>query len=116
VDGVIAFLDPDVRFDMSKFEGWPEDQVYFGHAGARRFLTDWLGEWEAWEARVEELVQLDDERVFTMTWQRGSGTGSHVPVSLELATVTTVRDGLVVRNEVWSDRAAARAAAGAASA
>jgi ketosteroid isomerase-like protein len=39
------FLDeimaPDYVWDMSTFEGWPEQQLYHGVEGARQFMATW---------------------------------------------------------------------------
>jgi hypothetical protein len=41
VDAVFAVFDPAVEWDTTKYEGWPEDSVYRGHDGVRKFLEDW---------------------------------------------------------------------------
>jgi ketosteroid isomerase-like protein len=109
--GVMKFLDPAIEWDLTNYEGWPEDPVYYGHAGVKRFLNEWLGNWDRYEAGVDEVVQLDDQHVFTVSWQRGYGAGSHVPAEMRLAEIATFRDELLVRFELWSDIEAARAAA-----
>jgi ketosteroid isomerase-like protein len=111
IDALLTVLSPDVEFVLTHFEGWPEDDVYHGHAGVRRFLGDWLAGWERYEAGVDEITEATAARVLTLSWQRGYGAGSHVPVEMRLAHVTTVRDGAIARHELWSDREAARAAA-----
>jgi|SRR5438067_8461801 len=49
------FVTPDFVWDMSKFRGWPEQQLYEGADGARRFLADWLDAWEDWELEIDQL-------------------------------------------------------------
>jgi hypothetical protein len=111
LDGVVARMEPSVAIDLTNFEGWPEDSVYHGHAGFLRWITEWLAGFERYEAGVEEPVEASPGCVLTFSWQRGYGAGSHVPVEMELAQVTTVRGRLIARMEIWSDREAARAAA-----
>ena len=91
---------------MTHFQGWIEDQIYCGHDGARRFMHDWAGTWEDYEVGIKQYVESGD-RVLSLSWQRGAGAGSHVPVELDLAQIATVRGGLIVRFEVWSDCGAA---------
>jgi ketosteroid isomerase-like protein len=109
IDATIASASPDVEIDLTHYEGWPEDGVYYGHAGFRRFITDWLAGWERYEAGLHELVELSPTCVFTRSWQRGHGAGSQVPVEMELAEIATFADGQMVRFELWSDCDAARA-------
>ena len=108
VDGVIAYMAPSLELDMTNFEGWPEDGVYYGHAGFRRFIGEWLAGWERYEAGLDEIVEVAPGRVLTYSRQRGYGVGSHVPVEMEFATITTLAADLIARLELWSDRPAAR--------
>jgi ketosteroid isomerase-like protein len=59
VDGVFALFDPAVEWDTTNYEGWPEDGVYHGHAGVRRFMEDWLASWDRYETGVEECRLKD---------------------------------------------------------
>jgi ketosteroid isomerase-like protein len=107
-EGVIALMSEDVEIDMTNYEGWPEDPVYHGHAGFRRFMDGWLASWEEYEAGLHEIEEVSSGCVFTVSWQRGSGAGSRVPVEMTLAGIAEVRDNRIVRLELWSDRHAAR--------
>jgi ketosteroid isomerase-like protein len=108
VEGVIALMAEDVEIDLTNYEGWPEDAVYYGHAGFRRFMEGWLASWERYEAGLHEIEEMSPVCVFTVSWQRGYGAGSRVPVEMTLAEIATVKDGLLARFELWSDRHAAR--------
>ena len=96
--------DPAVEWDTSNFEGWPEDDVYHGQAGVRRFLEDWRASWEQYEAGVEEYFDIDGGRVLALWWQRGEGHGSRIRVQMDWALICTLKDGLVCRMEAFSDR------------
>jgi ketosteroid isomerase-like protein len=104
VDAVLATCDPAVEWDLTRFEGWPEDDVYYGHEGFRRFLEEWRASWERFEARAEHYVDGEDDRVVVLCWQRGFGAGSQVPVKMDLATTFTLERGLICRIEAYSDR------------
>jgi ketosteroid isomerase-like protein len=104
--------DPAVEWDTSNFEGWPEDDIYHGHTGVRRFLEDWRASWEQYEAGVEEYFDIDGERVLALWWQRGVGRGSHIPVKMDWALICTLKRGLVRRMEAFSDRQEALEAVG----
>jgi ketosteroid isomerase-like protein len=105
-------FDPAVEWDTTNFEGWPEDEVYHGHDGVRRFFEEWLASWERYEAGVEEYLDVDGDRVLVLCWQRGFGPGSHVPVEMDFAQLCTLRRGLVCRFEAYSDRREALEAVG----
>jgi ketosteroid isomerase-like protein len=105
------FVTPDFVWDMSKFRGWPEQQVYEGPEGARRFLTDWADAWEDWELEVEELHDAG-EKVVAVVHQRGRSKTTGLPVDMCFAQVWTVRDGKEIRMEMYADPAEAIEAVG----
>ena len=113
LDGQFELFHPGIEWDATHFEGWPEEPVVSGHAGVRRFFDQWLASWEGYEAGVDEYIDVDDERVLVICWQAGYGKGSQVPVRMDWAQVVTVKDGLVLRMEAYSDRQVAREAVGA---
>jgi len=112
LDALFEVFDPSIEWDATRLEGWPEDEVYYGHDGVRRFLEDWLASWERYEAGVEEYIDAGDDRVLVVCWQRGYGPGSHVPVQMDWAQICTLKRGLVCRLEAYSDRDEALKAVG----
>jgi ketosteroid isomerase-like protein len=106
-----SYFDPDVVYDLTHFREWP-DHTYRGTEGVRRFLTQWLEVWEHWEAGVDEILAAPDGRVVALTWQRGKGRQSGVPMEFEWALITTVRNGRITRAEGYDDRSEALEAAG----
>jgi ketosteroid isomerase-like protein len=112
LDALFALFDPAVKWDTTSFEGWPEEGLYHGHAGVRRFMEEWLASWDRYEAGVEEYLDAGGERVVVLCWQQGFGPGSDAPVHMDFAQVCSVKDGLVTRIEAWSDRGKALEAVG----
>jgi ketosteroid isomerase-like protein len=103
---------PDFAWDMSKFAGWLEQQVYEGSAGARRFLADWLDAWEDWELEAEAFHDAGEKVLATMH-QRGRSKASGLAVDMYFAMVWTVRgDGMITRMEMYADPAEAFEAVG----
>jgi ketosteroid isomerase-like protein len=102
---------PDFVWDMSKFRGWPEQQTYEGVEGARDFLRDWLEAWDDWEVEVEALHDAGDQ-VVAIVRQRGRSKSSGLNVDMAYGQVFTVRDGKLVRMEMYADHAEALQAAG----
>ena len=58
LDGVVSHMAPSVEVDMTNFVGWPEDAIYYGHSGFKRFITEWIGGFERYEAGVDDLIEV----------------------------------------------------------
>jgi ketosteroid isomerase-like protein len=87
------------------------DTTYYGHDGYRRFWRQWLDAFEDIRWDPEEVIDFGAKALVT-TRQSGHGSGSGVAVSQAVFQVFTFRDGLVVRQEDFSDRSKALEAAG----
>ena len=112
MDALFETFHPAVEWDTTHFEGWPENDVYRGHDGVRRFFEEWLASWDRYEAGVDEYLDAEGDRVLVVCWQRGFGPGSHVPVQMDFAQLCTLQDGLIRRMDAYSDRAEALEAFG----
>ena len=66
-------------------------------------LRAWLDEWEEWRAEGEEYVEIGDY-VVVLARYHGRGRGSGVEISQEGAHVFKLRDGKVVRLEIFASR------------
>jgi ketosteroid isomerase-like protein len=113
VEAVIGdYWRPEIIWDASP-TGIPGLGVYRGYDEVRTFFDDWFGAFpfDEWEAEVEQLIDAGD-RVVAMVTQRGRGRASGAAAALEMGQVITLRDGEVVRIDVYLDRAQALEAAG----
>ena len=90
------YFAPDALYDLTHFREWPDAQ-YRGVDGVRRGLTEWLEVWDAWEAGVDDVLAAPDGRVLVLTWQRGQGRQSGLPMDMRWAQVITLRDGRITR-------------------
>jgi uncharacterized protein len=88
--------------------GWSEE--FPGLAGVYRDPSDpnprlqaWLSEWEQWRAVPEEFLEFGDHVVVLASY-RGRGRGSGVEIVQEGAHVFKLRDGKVVRLEIFASR------------
>jgi ketosteroid isomerase-like protein len=93
---------PDFVWDMSKFLGWPEQQIYEGVDGARSFLEAWTAAWDDWELEVDALHDAG-EKVVAVIRQRARAKVTGIPVDMSLAQVWTLRDGKEARMDMYSD-------------
>jgi uncharacterized protein len=74
-------------------------------------LRQWLNEWDDWRCEAERYLMHGD-RVVVLARYRGRGKASGATVDTTGAHVWTLRDGQVVRLEIFSSREKALAAAG----
>ena len=111
IDGIFEAWDPEVVWDLTHFRDWP-DRIYRGHEGVRRFLSDWLELWDAYEVGVDAILAAPGDRVVALAWQRGKGRESGLPMEMEWAQIATIRGGRVTRVENFDKREEALEAAG----
>jgi ketosteroid isomerase-like protein len=106
-----AILAPDVVWEVAI--GFADfDGVYRGRAAVRRFWQTFMAELEDMRIKVEELVDCG-ERVFCVTHAVGRGRHSGaVAAGGTVYPVFTVRDGLIMRYQLFADRRKALEAAG----
>jgi ketosteroid isomerase-like protein len=97
-----AMFHPEFVWDMSKFGGWVEGDVYEGLDGARRFMADWREAWDDWRLEVED-IQAAGDRVLVVCNQHGRSRTSGLVVDMRLAQLWTLRDGKQVRMEAYGD-------------
>jgi ketosteroid isomerase-like protein len=74
-------------------------------------LREWLSPWDDWRCEAEDYVTGGDF-VVVLTRYSGRGKGSGAMVDSQGAHVWELRDGRVVRLEIFSSRDRALAAAG----
>jgi ketosteroid isomerase-like protein len=91
--------------------GWSDDfpglaGVYEDHADPNPRLQAWLGEWEDWRAEADEFLEFGDHVVVLASY-RGRGRGSGVEIHQLGAHVFQLRDGRVVRLEIFANRSKA---------
>ena len=102
---------PDFVWDMSKFESWPEQQLYEGIDGARKFLQDWTEPWDDWQ--LEALAFHDaGDKVVAILHQSGRSKATGLVVDMDFGMVWTIRGSKQARMEMYADPAQALAAAG----
>jgi ketosteroid isomerase-like protein len=106
----IRWVDPEVEWDMSRIEV-PEAEVYRGYDGLRTFSQRWDESWESVTVAPEEFIDAGN-KVISVVHQVGRGKASGVEVDQRFAQLWTLRDGKIIRMEMYRDREAALEAAG----
>ncbi|HTQ67473.1 MAG TPA: nuclear transport factor 2 family protein [Solirubrobacteraceae bacterium] len=89
----------------------PGGQPHFGFDGLKALYLDWLAPWVEYRTAVNEFIDCGD-RVLTLQHSWGRLDGSTQEVTVDLATLWTVRDGKVARWEIYPSHAAALEAVG----
>jgi len=105
---------PDIVWDVTP-SGIPGLGTYRGQAEVRRFFEDdWFSAFpfDEWEVEVEDVIDAGDQVVISMSRQHGRGASSGAVAELELAQLSIVRDGQIVRVDNYTDRKTALGAAG----
>jgi ketosteroid isomerase-like protein len=88
----------------------PDAGTYRGEE-ARRWITTWAESFEGYTIEATEFIDAGD-RVLLGILQRGRPRGSQAAVEGRWWVVTTLREGVIARAEVFPERAQAAEAAG----
>jgi ketosteroid isomerase-like protein len=94
----LAFFHPDIEFDARRR---PDGKVWHGVDGVRQAMIEWTGAWEDWELEAEDYRDADPESVLVLWREQGRGKGSGAQMSQRGANLFTVRDGRIVRVELY---------------
>ena len=96
----LAVCHPEIEFDsMLGLTG----SRYVGHAGINRYFDDVQSAWEDWHVDIEQLAEGADGRVLIVLIMRARGKGSGVSLESRTAHIWTLRDGLLIRNQMFRE-------------
>ena len=111
LDGILEVQAEDVEWHgPPTFPDLPGP--HRGHDGVRAYAASITDAWEEFSVRAERFVDLGD-RVLVLTRERGRGRLSGIEVqSQPTAHLWTLRDGFVVRFQVFWEREEGLQAAG----
>ena len=95
-------------YDTHMEWGWSDEfpglaGVYEDHKNPNPRLRAWLSEWEHWRAEAEDFLEFGDH-VVVLAIYHGRGRGSGVELHQQGAHVFELRDGKVVRLEIFANR------------
>ena len=107
----LALYDPEVQIDLTAVPHVGQSRVYFGLERLQEWLRDYLGSFGEMKVEIEEWIDAG-ERVIAMVHTYWRGRRSGVPVDKLEAHLWTVRDGLLLRLQIFATRAEALEAAG----
>jgi ketosteroid isomerase-like protein len=111
-----AAIDAHADDVVVSFHG--EFHAFFGELAGKAAVKEWMADWlqafgSDYEFEIAELRELGD-RVLVVVTHHGVGRSGGVPITQQQAWIYTVRDDVIVRNDVYPNRAAALQALGVA--
>jgi ketosteroid isomerase-like protein len=96
----VAACDPEIEFrSMLGIDG----RAYVGHDGIQEYFDDIESAWAEWSVEVERIAEAADERVAIVMTMHARGKGSGAGLAQRTAHVWTVRDGRLLRNELYRE-------------
>ncbi len=101
---------PDV--EVVNAAGWVIETSYRGHDGLRRWWADLAEAFHGFGIELDEVIEVDDERVLTTQRFLGRFRATGLPFDGAWASILWVRDGKIVRAEGHLTKGRALRAAG----
>ena len=101
VEGFLSLLDPQIEWTHP--EGLPYSGTHRGMAGMQEVLRLWGATYEEMQVIPEEYLEVGDY-VVVLARYHGRGRGSGIEIQQEGAHVFKLRDGKVVRLEIFASR------------
>jgi ketosteroid isomerase-like protein len=95
-----ALFHPDHEFvaRITAVDG----QSFRGAQGFREFGARQDEAWESWEATIERITEIDDDRVLVVLVFKARSRIGGVPMQDRFAYVSTLRSGRITRTETYS--------------
>ena len=93
VTSALEHLDPAVVWEA--IPDAPDAGTYRGHAGVRRHMEDWLGDFDITLMDFEEVIDAGD-RLVIMQCVRAKGKGSGIETDLHYAVAYRFRGGKII--------------------
>ena len=111
MEAVFALYDPAIVWE--NHTGGPAELqgTYHGHEGVRQWFRQWLQSFENFRPLAETFKDAG-ENVIVGNRLHGQGKSSGAEVEMHRWNVYTIRNGLVVRVEIFETKAQALEAAG----
>jgi ketosteroid isomerase-like protein len=110
--------DPSLAFDhldhevvWEAIEDAPDAGTYRGHAGVKRYMDDWLQDFEHFAFELDQPVEVDG-RLILEQWGRNRGKGSGLNTEIHYGAIYTFRRGKVFTVKEYNTYAEALEAVG----
>ena len=104
------YIDPEVEW--VPFNALPDSSGYHGREGVKKRLTELIEPFDRPGFEVEEILDDGNDRQVVQLRMSGQGKASGADVDVRFYQALTLRSGMVVRVEWYTERAEALKAAG----
>jgi ketosteroid isomerase-like protein len=95
----MSHFDPEVIYDVSRNSA--EGGVYHGHAGVWKSFSDWIETWDDYRTEITAVIDAGGNKVVVASRQTGTVRGSDTPVEMTNGMVETLRNGRIVRVDIY---------------
>jgi ketosteroid isomerase-like protein len=109
-ESAVALCDP--AFEMTESSTVPGSATTSGLDGLRRYLAGWQRNWSEWDWQEEEVRDIPPDKVLVMALLRLRGLRSGIWVEHRWAYLFTMRDGKLLRQDGFDEKAQALEAVG----
>ena len=108
MDRVADTWDPDIEWDLTRFDEAPPGIVARGVEEVMGLIVAWMATWRAYEVTPESIEPAGEGRVLVLVRRRARTRGADAPADRLAAQLWTLRDGRVRQIRSFSDVAEAR--------
>jgi len=105
----LEYLDPGIVWEA--IPDAPDAGTHRGHAGVRRHLEDWLGDFDILGLDFEEII-AEGERLVITQYMRATGRGSGAKTEFHYAAAYRLEQGKIVEIREFRTKVEALEAAG----
>jgi ketosteroid isomerase-like protein len=98
VRAALEHVHPDIEWHAPP--EWLEQRLYRGREQVEELGDFWVAQFEDYRLDVVELIEMEDDRVTALLFQRGRIKESGAEVEQEVGWLTMFEDGLLRRNDV----------------
>jgi ketosteroid isomerase-like protein len=110
-EGARDAYHPEVVWDLSTYEGWPDTTEICGADGVIDWLRDWASIYSDYYSKIDQIFDSGDQ-VVVLARLGGRERDSAEYAEMGWAHVITVRDDKIVRVQNYSDKGKALEVAG----
>jgi ketosteroid isomerase-like protein len=111
LEAALECVHTDMEFDWSASMG-PFKGTYKGHDGLARFWTEMLDVFERFSPEMVEVIECGPEELITVDVVRARGKGSGIEMQARGAMLWTMREGKIVRGQMFQTKEEAIEAVG----
>ena len=109
---LLAIYADDAVIDMSRWSGWPDQAIYQGPDGVRRFFADWDVAWSEFSLRPTRQLRLGPELYLYEIEFEGRGASSGIELRLRFFQIARASNGFIASMANYTEEQEALEAAG----